>query len=72
MSDNILIEPKAIGRPDDRIKALVNTAEDVTSDDSIPIRRYWHSGKQLLRMANVYLDEKNFEKSFILYMKYIM
>lgn len=72
MSENILIEPPAVGKPDDRIKALVNKAEDVTTDDSIPIRRYFHSGRQLLRMANVYLDEKDFEKSFILYMKYIM
>ena len=68
----VLSEPQPVAKPDDRIKALVKKAEDVTTDDSIPIKRYWHSGRELLRMANVYLDEKNFERSFILYMKYIM
>ena len=72
MNDNALIEPQAVGKPDDRIKALLKKGEDVTTDDSIPIRRYWASGRQLLRMANVYLDEKDFERSFILYMKYIV
>lgn len=71
MSD-ILAAPRLVARPEDRIKALVEKANDVTADDSIPIKRYWASAKQMLRMANVYLDEKNLEKCFILYMKYIM
>ena len=61
-----------MARPEDRIKILVEKANDVSADDAIPIRRYWQSAKQLLRMANVYLDERDFEKCFILYMKYIM
>ncbi|KAJ6217159.1 hypothetical protein RDWZM_008316 [Blomia tropicalis] len=61
--------PKPVARPEDRIKILVEKANDVSADDAIPIRRYWQSAKQLLRMANVYLDERDFEKCFILYMK---
>lgn len=67
-----LQEPRPVQKPEDRIKALVELANVVTADDAVPIKRYWLSGKQILRMANVYLDEKNLEKCFILYMKYVM
>ena len=72
MMDAQLREPPRVGKPEDRIKALVNKANDVSANDAIPIKRYWSSGREMLRMANVFLDEKNFEKCFILYMKYMM
>lgn len=60
-----------VSKPEDRIKLLVDLT-NITVDDAIPIKRYWRSGRELMRMAKVYLDEENFEKCFILYMKYIM
>ncbi len=64
--------PRPVTRPEERMKVLIDKANDVTADDAIPIKRYWVSAREILRMANVYLDEKNLEKCFILYMKYIM
>lgn len=62
----------AVPKTEDRIKALVDMANKISVDDAIPIKRYWRSGRELLRMAKVYLDEYNLEKCFVLYMKYIM
>lgn len=56
--------------PSERIKQLSASAK-VPYDNSVPIKRYWRSGKELLRMANVYKEEHQLAKAFILYMKYI-
>lgn len=59
-----LMDPKL------RIKELCSKA-NVDVDDGVPIKRYWRSGKELLKMATIWRDENQFEKAFILYMKYI-
>ena len=58
--------------PNERIKQLsMSASAKVPYDNSVPIKRYWRSGKELLRMANVYKEEQELTKAFLLYMKYI-
>eukprot|EP00794_Sanderia_malayensis_P016941 gene16942-18648_t len=58
--------------PSSRFKQLSAQADNVIMDKNIPPRRYFRSGLEIERMAAVYLEEGNLEKSFILYMKYII
>ena len=43
----------------------------VEVDSCIPPRRYFRSGMEMIRMANVYYDEREYEKAYILYSKFI-
>ena len=61
----------AVAEPNERIKQLSLASSNVPFDPCVPIKRFWRSGKELLRMANVYKEEQSLEKAFILYMKYI-
>ena len=58
-------------QPSERIRRLTQTAGAITVEQSVPIKRYWRSGKELFRMAHIYKEEESLEKAFILYMKYI-
>lgn len=57
--------------PGARVRELCNYACKVEIDPQIPPRRYLRSGHEMLRMAKVYQDEKNYEQAFILYTKFI-
>lgn len=57
--------------PRDRVRALCNYGCEVDVDLSIPPRRYYRSGLEMIRMANVYMDEGNLESAFVLYSKFI-
>ena len=35
------------------------------------LRRYYHSGKEMLTMAKVYENEGNMESAYVLYLKYV-
>lgn len=63
--------PAIVKNPEERMKILVEKSKNVTVENSIPIRLFFQSGRQLLQMANTYLDEKNMEQAFVLYMRYI-
>ncbi|KAG8230059.1 hypothetical protein J437_LFUL009643 [Ladona fulva] len=54
--------------PNARIKQLTEYGNSVDIDSSIPPRR---SGLEMVRMANVYLEEGSLENAFILYMKFM-
>ena len=56
---------------DERVRALCNYGCNVQVDFTIPARRYYRSGLEMVRMANVYFQEKQFENAFVLYSKYI-
>ncbi|KAI7688074.1 hypothetical protein SSS_09159 [Sarcoptes scabiei] len=66
-----LCPPKLVLNPIDRFKQLGQRTKSVDIEDTIPIRYYYRSSKQLLRMANTYLDEMNLERAYLLYMRYI-
>ena len=57
--------------PGARVRALCEYGCRVEVDFSVPPRRYFRSGMEMIRMANVYFDEGDLESAFILYSKYI-
>ncbi|XP_055381271.1 STAM-binding protein [Condylostylus longicornis] len=56
--------------PHQRIRALSNYGI-VGIDPNIPIKRYYRSGTEMVRMAHVYLQEGNHENAYILYIKFM-
>ncbi|CAL4122530.1 unnamed protein product, partial [Meganyctiphanes norvegica] len=54
-----------------RIKNLCSQGNAVEVDPNIPLRRYFRSGLEMVRMANVYAEEGSLENAFILYMKFM-
>ena len=57
--------------PAARVRAICEYGCDVEVDPSIPPKRYYRSGLEMVRMANVYYEEGDLEKAFILYSKFI-
>lgn len=57
--------------PSNRIKLLSNQASSVNVDPAIPIKRYFRSSTELMRMAKVYYAEGSLEQAFVLYQKYL-
>lgn len=57
--------------PAARIKLLCSQGESIVVDPNIPLRRYYRSGLEMVRMANVYTEEGSYENAFILYMKFM-
>ncbi len=57
--------------PQERVRAICMYGCKVEVDPKIPPRRYFRSGLEMIRMANVYYDEKNYESAYILYSKFI-
>lgn len=57
--------------PEERVRALTKKGSSVEVNDAVPPRRYFRSGMEMIRMANVYTEEGNIEHAFVLYNKYI-
>ncbi|XP_047528666.1 STAM-binding protein-like A [Vanessa atalanta] len=57
--------------PATRVKQLANYGAMVEVDPNVPPRRYYRSGLEMVRMANVYLAEGSLENAYILYMKFM-
>lgn len=57
--------------PAARVKQLANYGTIVEVDSNVPPRRYYRSGLEMVRMANVYLAEGSLENAYILYMKFM-
>ncbi|XP_076005624.1 STAM-binding protein-like A [Genypterus blacodes] len=57
--------------PAERVRALIKKGSTVDVNDDVPPRRYFRSGMEMIRMANIYTDEGNVEHAFVLYNKYI-
>ncbi len=57
--------------PSEKVRALCQYGSGVEIDPTIPAKRYFRSGLEMIRMANVYYDEGDWESAFILYSKYI-
>ncbi|XP_051763569.1 STAM-binding protein-like A [Ctenopharyngodon idella] len=56
---------------EERVRALTKMGSSVDVSEDVPPRRYFRSGMEIIRMANIYADEGNVEHAFILYNKYI-
>ena len=61
----------AVQEPALRIRSLSSRASVVNLEASIPVKRYYRSGIEMERVANVYYSEGNLEHAFILYSKFI-
>ncbi|KDR24328.1 STAM-binding protein [Zootermopsis nevadensis] len=57
--------------PNGRLKMLSDFGNSIDIDSNIPPRRYYRSGMEMVRMANVYLEEGSLENAYILYMKFM-
>jgi len=57
--------------PGQRMKSLAEAASDFKVDNRIPIRRYFRSGQEMIKMAEVYRQEGNHEAAYVLYLKYM-
>lgn len=54
-----------------RLKLLADAAAEFLIDPNIPIRRYFRSGQEMIKMAEVYHNEGSLEAAYVLYMKYM-
>ncbi|KAK9970139.1 hypothetical protein ABG768_026106 [Culter alburnus] len=57
--------------PEERVRALTKKGSTVDMNEAVPVRRYFRSGMEMIRMAHVYGEEGNTEHAFVLYNKYI-
>ncbi|KAJ6649929.1 STAM-binding protein-like A [Pseudolycoriella hygida] len=57
--------------PQERIKHLANYGNMFDVDANVPIRRYYRSGMEMVRMATVYHNEGNLENAYIFYIKFM-
>lgn len=58
--------------PDERFKKFFDFYCDVKINEQFSIDKYLRSGKEMIRMADVYLHEKDYLHAFILYSRYSM
>ncbi|XP_057177140.1 STAM-binding protein-like A isoform X1 [Triplophysa rosa] len=56
---------------EERVRALTKLGSSVDVSEDVPPRRYFRSGMEIIRMANIYAEEGNVEHAFILFNKYI-
>ncbi|XP_077974183.1 STAM-binding protein-like [Styela clava] len=57
--------------PKDRLKHLFDQGGNVSVDKNVPIQRYYRSGQEMMRMANIYYEEKQYESAYLLFAKFI-
>jgi len=57
--------------PSTRLRMLADAAAEFSIDWNIPIRRYFRSGQEMIKMAEVYHNEGSLEAAYVLYMKYM-
>lgn len=57
--------------PKQRLQYLTEVGKAVEIDISIPPKRYYRSGVEMVRMAKVYMEEGQLENAFILFHKFI-
>ena len=60
-----------VSDPGKRLGVLISYGSQVEVDRSLAVKLYLRSGREMLRMANMYCDEGQLESAFILYSKFI-
>ncbi|RZB41167.1 STAM-binding protein-like, partial [Asbolus verrucosus] len=66
-----LIHSATLIDPQERLKHLIDYSNAVEVDLHIPPARYYRSGLEMVRMANVYYNEGNLENAYVLYLKFM-
>ncbi|XP_076035818.1 STAM-binding protein-like A isoform X3 [Oratosquilla oratoria] len=71
--DSSIMPSPPVGQldPQMRLSKLTVQGNAVDVDGNIPLRRYFRSGLEMVRMANMYYEEGSLEDAFILYMKFM-
>ncbi|CAH1101583.1 unnamed protein product [Psylliodes chrysocephalus] len=57
--------------PQVRLKQLINYSNQVDIGPHVPPLRYYRSGQEMIRMANVYYKEGSLENAYVLYLKFM-
>ncbi|CAD5124372.1 unnamed protein product [Dimorphilus gyrociliatus] len=57
--------------PQQRVLAISNKASQISIDNTIPVRRYLRTLKEMSRMASEYDKEKDYYSAFVLYNKFL-
>ncbi|KAK4004809.1 hypothetical protein OUZ56_006533 [Daphnia magna] len=57
--------------PSTRLRTLTNFASSIKLESRVPIQRYFRSGTEMLRMADVYYKEGSIENAYTLYLKFL-
>ena len=68
---HLLWKDVGVSEPRARLKALSEYASTVEIDRNIPPQRYYRSGVEMIRMADMYMKENELEYAYTLYMKFI-
>ncbi|TRY80896.1 hypothetical protein TCAL_07750 [Tigriopus californicus] len=55
--------------PQERLTVIFDFANDFPIDPQVPIRRYFRSGSEMLKMGDTYYNEGNNEHAYIMYLK---
>ncbi|XP_029659289.1 STAM-binding protein [Formica exsecta] len=57
--------------PKERLKAVAEHASKVEIDPNIPPGRYYRTGVEMVRLADMHMRDGSYENAFVLYMKFI-
>ncbi|XP_019755327.2 STAM-binding protein-like [Dendroctonus ponderosae] len=57
--------------PQERLKKLITYSNLIEVEPHVPPKRYYRSGLEMVRMANVYHAEGNLENAYCLYLKFM-
>ena len=58
--------------PQERVNDLINLAlSKLKFEKSISIKLYFRSGREILKMANIYVEEGDEERAFQLYFRFV-
>ncbi len=61
-----------VAEPDQRFKKFFEFYTDVKVSASFGVDRYLRSGREMLRMANIYYKEQDVFHAFVLYSRYVV
>lgn len=61
----VVLEPSA------RMKQLIETSHSISVDKNIPLSKYFHSGRELIKSATDSESKGDNEKAFVLYLRYM-
>jgi hypothetical protein len=61
-----------VNEPDKRFQKFFKHYCDVPLNPSFSVERYHRSGKEMIRMANIYFTEKDYFHAFVLYSRYLV
>jgi len=70
-SDSDYSQLRPVLKPEERLRKLERVGTEFKLDPQVPIRRYYKSGAEMLRMANNYYEDESLAKAYVLYHKYL-